>query len=70
MLQNMVRTNPQSALAFAKKAATAEPPQVRFKFIHHTDGCVHLRYGDLDIPLLRRIQSTFNGNKQAHTAKG
>lgn len=29
MLQNMVRTNPQGALAFAKKAATAEPPQVR-----------------------------------------
>ncbi|CAN0359643.1 unnamed protein product, partial [Discosporangium mesarthrocarpum] len=28
MLQNMVRTNPQGALAFAKKAATADPPQV------------------------------------------
>lgn len=28
MLQNMVRTNPQGALAFAKKAATTEPPQV------------------------------------------
>lgn len=28
MLQNMVRTNPQGALAFAKKAATTEPPQI------------------------------------------
>lgn len=33
MLQNMVRQNPQQALAFAKKAATAEPPQVRLLLV-------------------------------------